>query len=92
MKSDCRNPRVLHRQGRELVYKVFSYFIDKQTLACQSAALPKRKNVLPKRVIQVLEVCKELFATAASQFVSLCAPPVFVHFGHLKTVEYDRLI
>jgi hypothetical protein len=42
-----------------------------QTLACQSTMLPKRKNVLQKRAIYALEVCKELLARATSQFVFL---------------------
>jgi hypothetical protein len=74
MEDERRRRQVRHRQAIGLVYKYSVTSSAKQTPKCQSATLPKRRNVLLKRAKLALEVCKELFAGAMSQFVS--------HFAH----------
>jgi hypothetical protein len=57
----------------------------KQTLACQSIKLPKRKVVLLKCAIQALEAGKEILARAALQFISSCfSPPSFAFVGYWR--------
>jgi hypothetical protein len=65
----------------------------KQMLKWQYTTLPKLKNVLLKRAIWALEVCKELLARATSQFVfvslslrALALVPVG-HFNKFQRIQ-----
>jgi hypothetical protein len=76
MEGERRRRQVLHKQARELVYKVFSYFKREAESGMPVHDIAHRKNKMLMRATFVLEVCKELLTRATSQFVSLSARPI----------------
>jgi hypothetical protein len=92
MKGERRRRQVLHRQARELVYKVFSYFKHEADAGMPVHEVAKAQERTAEVCDVALEVYEELLVMATSQFVYLylCAPPAFVRERHFS-VRYSKV-